>query len=45
MVDDVEADEVNRQALALGGSLVGEAGRGRRGTGAQEGQAHGWGSH
>ena len=45
MVDDVEADEVNRQAPALGGSLAEEVVRGRRGTGAQEGQAHGWGSH
>ena len=45
MVDDAQADEVNRQALAPGGSLGGEVVRGRRGTGAQEGQAHGWGSH
>ena len=45
MVDDGRADEVNRQALAPGGSLGLEGARGRRGIGAQEEQAHGWGSH
>ena len=45
MVDDGRADEVNRQALAPGGSLGREGARGRRGIGAQEEQAHGWGSH
>ena len=45
MVDDGQADEVNRQALAPGGSLEREVARGRRGIEAQEEQAHGWGSH
>ena len=45
MVDDGRADEVNRQALAPGGSLERGGVRGRRGIEAQEELAHGWGSH
>ena len=44
MVDDGQADEVNRQALAPGGSLEKVEEMGKRRTGVQEEREHGLGS-
>ena len=44
MVNDGRVDEVSRQPLAPGGSLVGAEERGKRRIGVQEEREHGLGS-